>query len=131
MGEYFRHWIEIRRALKHPPRVFHVNWFRRDANGAFLWPGYGENMRVLKWIVDRCHGRAEANETALGWIPGSNSFDLANMNGFDAARLEQAQTINVEDWRREIAMQDELFFKLRQHLPSELVHQRELLISRL
>ncbi len=131
MGEYFRHWIEIRRALKHPPRVFHVNWFRRDAQGKFLWPGYGENMRVLKWIADRCHGRAEANETSLGWIPESKSFDLEGMDGFDAARLEEAQSINVEDWRREIAMQDELFFKLRLHLPKELVNERELLISRL
>ena len=131
MGDYFRHWIEVRRALKHPPRVFHVNWFRRDAQGKFLWPGYGENMRVLKWIADRCHGRAEANETSLGWIPGSNSFDLEDMDGFDAARLEEAQSINVEDWRREIAMQDELFFKLRMHLPKELVNERELLISRL
>ena len=131
MGEYFRHWIEIRRALKHPPRVFHVNWFRRGADGKFLWPGYGENMRVLKWIADRCHGRAEANETSLGWIPGSNSFDLEGLSGFDPARLEEAQSINVEDWRREIAMQDELFFKLRQHLPRELVNERELLISRL
>jgi phosphoenolpyruvate carboxykinase (GTP) len=131
MGEYFRHWIEIRRALKHPPRVFHVNWFRRGTDGKFLWPGYGENMRVLKWIADRCHGRAEANETSLGWIPGSNSFDLEGLTGFDPARLEEAQSINVEDWRREIAMQDELFFKLRQHLPRELVNERELLISRL
>ena len=82
-------------------------------------------------LADRCHGRAEANETSLGWIPGSNSFDLEGMDGFDAERLEEAQSINVEDWRREIAMQDELFFKLRSHLPKELVNQRELLISRL
>ena len=75
--------------------------------------------------------RAEANETSLGWIPESKSFDLEGMDGFDAARLEEAQSINVEDWRREIAMQDELFFKLRLHLPKELVNERELLISRL
>ncbi len=131
MGEYFRHWLEIRRAIKHPPRVFHVNWFRRDADGKFLWPGFGENMRVLKWIVDRCHGRAEANETTLGWIPESKSFDLEGMDGFDPERLEQAQRINAEEWRREIALQDELFFKLYSHLPKELVNQRELLISRL
>ncbi len=131
MGEYFRHWLEIRRALKHLPRFFHVNWFRRDAEGKFLWPGYGENMRVLKWIVDRCHGRAEANETTLGWFPDSNSFDLGDMAGFDPARLEQAQSVNVDEWRHEIALQDELFFKLYSHLPKELVNQRELLISRL
>ena len=131
MGDYFRHWIHIRKALKHPPRVFNVNWFRRDKDGKFLWPGYGENMRVLKWIVDRCRGRADANETPLGWVPGAKSFDLEGMEGFDAARLEAAQTINYEDWRREVLMQDELFFKLYSHLPKELIFQRELLVARL
>ncbi len=131
MGEYFRHWIQIRKALKYPPRVFNVNWFRRDKDGKFLWPGYGENMRVLKWIVDRCRGRADANETPLGWVPGAHSFDLEGMENFDAARLEAAQTINYEDWRREVLMQDELFFKLYSHLPKELIFQRELLVARL
>jgi phosphoenolpyruvate carboxykinase (GTP) len=131
MGDYFQHWIRIRKALKYPPRVFHVNWFRRDEAGAFLWPGYGENMRVLKWIVDRCQGRADANETPLGWVPGSHSFDLTGLENFDAARLETAQTINFEDWRREIIMQDELFFKLYSDLPKELIFQRELLVARL
>ena len=131
MGEYFRHWINIRKALKFPPRVFNVNWFRRDAEGKFLWPGYGENMRVLKWIVDRCHGCADANETPLGWVPGAHSFDLKGMKDFDAARLDAAQTINYEDWRREVLMQDELFFKLYSHLPKELIFQRELLVARL
>ena len=131
MGEYFRHWIQIRKALKYPPRVFNVNWFRRDKDGKFLWPGYGENMRVLKWIVDRCRGGANANETPLGWVPGAESFDLRGMENFDAARLDAAQTINYEDWRREVLMQDELFFKLYSHLPKELIFQRELLVARL
>ena len=131
MGDYFRHWIHIRKALKFPPRIFNVNWFRRDKDGKFLWPGYGENMRVLKWIVDRCRGRADANETPLGWVPGAHSFDLEGMKNFDAARLEAAQTINYEDWRREVLMQDELFFKLYSHLPKELIFQRELLVARL
>ena len=131
MGDYFRHWIQIRKALKYPPRVFNVNWFRRDKDGKFLWPGYGENMRVLKWIVDRCRGGSNANETPLGWVPGAESFDLKGMENFDAARLEAAQTINYEDWRREVLMQDELFFKIYSHLPKELIFQRELLVARL
>ncbi len=131
MGEYFRHWIQIRKALKFPPRVFHVNWFRRDKDGKFLWPGYGDNMRVLKWIVDRCQGGTNANETPLGWVPGAHSFDLTGMDGFDVARLDAAQTINYEDWRREVLLQDELFFKLYSHLPKELIFQRELLVARL
>jgi phosphoenolpyruvate carboxykinase (GTP) len=131
MGDYFRHWIAMRKQISVPPRIFHVNWFRKDANGKFLWPGFGENMRVLKWIVDRCHGRADANETQLGWVPGPNSFDLTGMENFSAERLAQAQTINYDEWRRELLSQDELFMKLYAHLPKEMIFQRELLVSRL
>jgi phosphoenolpyruvate carboxykinase (GTP) len=131
MGEYFRHWIIMRKLIKYPPRIFHVNWFRKDAQGKFIWPGFGENMRVLKWIVDRCRGRADANETPLGWVPGAKSFDLEGMDGFTAERLEQAQSINYNDWRRELLSQDELFMKLYSHLPKELIFQRELLVARL
>jgi phosphoenolpyruvate carboxykinase (GTP) len=131
MGDYFRHWLSMRKAIQYVPRIFHVNWFRKDEQGNFLWPGFGENMRVLKWIVDRCHGRADANETPLGWVPGAHSFDLTGMEDFDAARLETAQSIKPEDWRRELLLQDELFMKLYSHLPKEMIFQRELLISRL
>ncbi len=131
MGDYFRHWVAMRKAIKYPPRIFHVNWFRKDAKGEFLWPGFGENMRVLKWIVDRCKGQANANETPLGWVPGANSFDLGGMENYTAERLEEAQTINYEDWRREILQQDELFIKLYSHIPKELIFQRELLTARL
>jgi phosphoenolpyruvate carboxykinase (GTP) len=131
MGDYFQHWISMRKLIKIPPRVFHVNWFRRDAKGEYLWPGFGENMRVLKWIVDRCNGQTNANETPLGWVPGADSFDLEGLEGFTPQRLEEAQTINIEDWRRELLQQDELFMKLYSHLPKELIFQRELLVARL
>jgi phosphoenolpyruvate carboxykinase (GTP) len=131
MGDYFRHWLSMRKHLRHVPRIFHVNWFRRDARGEYLWPGYGENMRVLKWIVDRCHGRADANETPLGWVPGPKSFDLEGLPGVTPERLDEAQTINLDEWRRELLSQDELFMKLYAHLPKEMVFQRELLVSRL
>ena len=131
MGDYFRHWIAMRKLITLLPRIFHVNWFRKDAAGNYLWPGYGENMRVLKWIVDRCHGRADANETPLGWVPGAHSFDLGGMDGYTPDKLAQAQNINLEDWRRELLSQDELFMKLYSHLPKELIFQRELLVSRL
>ncbi len=133
MGEYFRHWISMRKSIRRPPRIFHVNWFRKDAAGKFLWPGFGENMRVLKWIVDRCHGRGNAEETPLGWVPFSNDFDLEGLADYTPDRLEQAQTLNYEEWRRELLQQDELFIKLYSHLPGkELTScQRELLVSRL
>ncbi len=131
MGEYFRHWLFMRRLIKHPPRIFNVNWFRKDADGKFLWPGYSENMRVLKWIVDRCRGDANANEALLGWVPSAQDFDLDGLEGFNAERLEQAQSTDIEEWRREVLQQDELFIKLYSHLPKEIIFQRELLIARL
>jgi len=131
MGRYFHHWLKMRRKLEIPPRIFHVNWFRRDENGKFLWPGFGENMRVLKWVVDRCQGRAGARESALGWVPGSGDFDLAGLENFDAAKLAKVQEINLEEWRRETLAGEELAFKLRADTPKELVCERELLLSRL
>jgi phosphoenolpyruvate carboxykinase (GTP) len=131
IGEYFRHWIEMRKRIKYPPRIYHVNWFRKDASGQYLWPGFGENMCVLKWIIDRSHGRASAHETPLGWVPGPEAFHLEGMENFTPEMLENAQQIDLEEWRREIISQDELFLKIYSHLPKELIFQRELLVSRL
>jgi phosphoenolpyruvate carboxykinase (GTP) len=131
MGEYLRHWLRMRKRLKFPPRIFHVNWFRKDDQGNFLWPGFGENMRVLKWIVDRCHGRVNATETPLGWVPGARDIDLEGLDGFTPEHLEQVLDIDIEEWRRELLMQEELFLKLYSHLPKEMIFQRELLVSRL
>jgi phosphoenolpyruvate carboxykinase (GTP) len=129
MGDYFRHWLRMRKRLKYPPRIFHVNWFRRDAEGRFLWPGFGENMRVLKWIVDRCRGRANAYETPLGWVPGPEDIDLGGLENFTAADLEKVLEIDIEEWRRELILQEELFLKLYSHLPKEMIFQRELLVA--
>jgi len=131
MGEYFRHWITMRKLIKFPPRIFHVNWFRKDSDGQFLWPGFGENMRVLKWIVDRCNGRANAVETPLGWVPYAKDFDLNGLPNYSPDKFDRVQTINYDDWRRELLQQDELFMKIYSHLPKELIFQRELLVARL
>jgi phosphoenolpyruvate carboxykinase (GTP) len=131
MGDYFRHWLRMRKLMKRPPKVFHVNWFRKDAEGRYLWPGYGENMRVLKWIVDRCRGRVAAYETPVGWMPEPEDIDLTGLDDYDPALLTQALSLDVEEWKREVLMQDEIFFKLYADLPKEMIFQRELLISRL
>jgi phosphoenolpyruvate carboxykinase (GTP) len=131
MGDYFEHWLRMRKLIKRPPKIFHVNWFRKDANGKFLWPGFGENMRVLKWIVDRCQGRVAAEETPLGWMPWIEQFDIEGLPGYDRDKLQQVLAIDVEDWKREVLMQDELFLKLYSDLPKELLFQKELLIARL
>jgi len=130
MGAYLGHWLKMRKIIKRPPKIFHVNWFRKDRNDQFLWPGFGDNMRVLKWIIDRCRGRVGADETPLGWMPAASDIDLEGMD-YDRARLEEALSIDVEEWKKEILAQDELFLRLHSDLPSELHYQRELLISRL
>jgi phosphoenolpyruvate carboxykinase (GTP) len=107
-----------------------VNWFRKGAQGEFLWPGFGENMRILKWIVDRCRGEVGADETPVGWMPSSGDIDLEGMD-HDKAKLEQALTVDIEEWKKEVMAQDELFIRLHNDLPMELHFQRELLISRL
>jgi phosphoenolpyruvate carboxykinase (GTP) len=128
--DYLVHWFRMRKKMADCPRIFHVNWFRKNDQGKFVWPGYGENMRVLKWIIDRAHGRAYAKETLLGWMPGPNDIDLEGLN-VSRDELEHIQTTNPEEFKSEILSQEELFLKLAGDLPKEMVFQRELLISRL
>jgi phosphoenolpyruvate carboxykinase (GTP) len=131
MGDYFAHWIQMRKLIKRPPLVFQVNWFRKDATGRFMWPGFGENMRVLAWIVERCKGRRAAAETPLGWMPLAEEFDLNGLPSVTAKDFQDLQSIDIGAWKREVISQDELFISLYDHLPKELIFQRELLISRL
>jgi phosphoenolpyruvate carboxykinase (GTP) len=130
MGDYFRHWLNMRKRIDLLPRIFHVNWFRKDAEGRIMWPGYGENMRVLKWIVDRCHGRVRAKETVLGWMPFVGDFDLNGLDNFGPDQFQRVQAIIPDEWKREIVLQDELFINLNRTMPKELTFQRELLMSR-
>jgi phosphoenolpyruvate carboxykinase (GTP) len=131
MGDYFRHWLQMRKSIGLLPRIFHVNWFRKDDTGQMMWPGFGENMRVLKWIVDRCHGRVRARETVLGWMPFFHEFDLSGLNNFGIEEFKRVQAIVPEEWKRELNLQDELFIHLNTTMPKELTYQRELLMSRL
>lgn len=131
MGQYFGHWLHMRKHIQQLPRIFHVNWFRKDAAGKFLWPGFGENMRVLQWIADRCHGRVGAKETVLGWMPFAEAFDCEQLPHFGRKEFEAVQAIVPSEWKREITLQDELFINLYHTMPKELTFQRELLMSRL
>jgi phosphoenolpyruvate carboxykinase (GTP) len=131
MGEYFNHWLQMGREIKNPPRIFCVNWFRKGLDGKFLWPGYSENMRVLKWIVDRVHGRGYAAETPLGWVPRVEDLDLTGLDHFGTAGFEAAMTIHRDEWRHEVLLQEELFEKLYDRLPKEFFHMRQLILSSL
>jgi len=130
MGDYFRHWIVMQRRLTETPRIFHVNWFRKDDQGKFLWPGFRENMRVLKWIVDRSRGRALARETPIGWIPRYEDIDWDGMQ-FSKENFDQLQAFDKTAWRREVMDHEELFLDLHDRLPKELIYERELLICRM
>jgi phosphoenolpyruvate carboxykinase (GTP) len=130
MGDYFRHWIQMGRNLSTTPRIFHVNWFRKGEDGKFLWPGYSENMRVLKWIIDRVHGRSLGRETAIGWVPRYEDIEWKGSN-FSRETFDQLQLVDHEAWKKEVIGHEELFIQLHDHLPSEMVYERELLICRL
>ena len=130
MGDYFRHWLKMQRNLAETPRIFHVNWFRKDANGRFIWPGFGDNMRVLQWIVCRARGRALGKETPIGWQPRYEDLDWTGLD-FPREQFDALQAVDRGAWRAEVLGHEELFLDLHDHLPSELIYERELLISRL
>ena len=130
MGDYFRHWIRMQRSLTETPRIFHVNWFRKNAEGKFIWPGFSENMRVLKWIVDRARGRALAKETPIGWMPHYEDIEWKGLD-FPKEKFEELQAFDRQAWREEVLGHEELFLDLHDRLPPETVYERELLICRL
>ena len=130
MGDYFRHWLNIGRTLIKPPRIYQVNWFRKNAEGKFVWPGFGENMRVLKWVVERCQGTARARQTPLGLTPDFNDLDWNGLD-FGADKFANVTSIDAGKWQAELAMHDELFKRLEGFVPEELAASRRELEVRL
>ena len=131
MGDYFNHWLSFGRKLPNPPRIFAVNWFRRTPEGGFAWPGFGENMRVLKWIVDRSHGRAVAIESPLGWMPRYEDLDWRGLEDFTEAEFNEAMSIDRADWDQELLSHEELFIRLFDRLPQEMQAIKALISSAL
>jgi phosphoenolpyruvate carboxykinase (GTP) len=107
-----------------------VNWFRQDKGGKYLWPGYGENMRVLKWIVDRVHGRVVAQETMVGWVPRENDLDLQDLE-ISKESVKKATQVDLVEWKKELETQEDYFKQLGKTAPEALLLQRKLLLSRL
>ena len=130
MADYFNHWLQFGRKLNNPPRIFVVNWFRKGEDGKFLWPGFGENMRVLQWITDRVKGKAGAVESPIGYMP---KFEDINFDGLDFSREQFDEIMNIdrEAWKKEVLTHEELFEKMYDRLPKEFLFMRELLLSSL
>ena len=131
MGDYFAHWLKMGKVVPRPPRIFRVNWFRKDANGKYIWPGFAENMRVLNWIVDRCAGRAQGVETALGVIPRYEDLNWAGLERFERGRYEELTRVEESAWGEELKSHDELFGKLAGRLPQALESRRDSLHQKL
>ncbi|MBX7116961.1 MAG: phosphoenolpyruvate carboxykinase (GTP) [Myxococcaceae bacterium] len=130
MGDYLQHWLDMQKKLTVPPKIFQVNWFRKDKEGKFLWPGYGENMRVLKWIVDRAHVAVGAQETVFGWVPKEGHIDLSGMD-IAEGRVDEATDIDEAEWKAELQSQETFFKQFGTTMPETLELQRQLLLSRL
>jgi phosphoenolpyruvate carboxykinase (GTP) len=131
MADYFNHWLQFGRTIPNPPRIFGVNWFRTDKMGKFLWPGFGENMRVLKWVVERANGHAVSVEGPVGWMPRYEDLDWRGLEEFGKERFHELMSVDREEWNAEILSHEELFIKLYDRLPKELLSIRDLTLSSL
>src|ERR1043166_3495503 len=130
MGDYFRHWLEMGKRLNKPPLIFNVNWFGKGQDGKFLWPGFGDNMRVLKWVIDRCQGQGDAVKSPIGWLPGIHDLDLDELS-IDHKCVDELLEIDHEQWEKELAEHKKFFDSLGGVVPEELQKQRELVAERL
>lgn len=130
MGEYFQHWLRMQSNITHPPKIFLVNWFRKDKAGKFLWPGFGENMRVLKWIVDRARLRVGGQETIFGWVPKAGDLDLSGLD-ITAEKVDEATHIDLDEWEKEVQSFGEFFESIGPAMPRALKLHHELLLARI
>ncbi|MBF8260368.1 MAG: Phosphoenolpyruvate carboxykinase (GTP), partial [Actinobacteria bacterium] len=130
MADYFRHWLDMGKRIKNLPRIYRVNWFRTDENGKFLWPGFGENIRVLEWIIKRCSGGANAVETPLGNMPDPNQFDDGALS-LPKESLRELFAIDGEGWKHAIRSQAEFFAKFGDRMPAEIIEEKRALGKRL
>jgi phosphoenolpyruvate carboxykinase (GTP) len=124
IADYVAHWLALGKSIAKQPKIYLVNWFRKDANGKFIWPGYGENMRVLKWIVDRVEGKGAAVETTLGLVP--ESLDMKGLESFSAEKFDAATKVSADEWRKEMPLHAEMVEgKLADKAPPELMKRFE------
>lgn len=129
-ADYWRHWLSFADKSENVPKIFHVNWFRQDSNGRFLWPGFGDNLRVLRWIIDRCEGRVEATQTAIGYLPAPGDIDIAGLN-LDPSTMESLLNVDKENWRQEMQEIGDYLEEYGSRLPQELLEQQREVLNNL
>jgi phosphoenolpyruvate carboxykinase (GTP) len=129
-GDYWQHWLSFEGRIKQPPKIFHVNWFRQNKDGKFMWPGYGENLRVLKWVIDRCANRVGATESAIGHLPLEKDLDVGSL-GIDASALKELLSIDQTAWRQELEEIGKYFGEFGRRIPSRLKEEHNAVSKRL
>ena len=130
MGDYWKHWLDMGKVIPNAPKIFHVNWFRTDDNGNFIWPGFGDNMRVLNWILDRCEGKVDAKSTEIGYIPYAKDIDIEGLD-IDNAVLEDLLTVDKESWKADIDNIKEFYALVGDRVPAEMYEELKALEDRL
>jgi phosphoenolpyruvate carboxykinase (GTP) len=130
MGDYWQHWLDMGKKIPNPPKIFNVNWFRTDDNGDFIWPGFGDNMRVLMWMLDRCEGKAQADKTPIGWEPKPEDINVEGL-GIDHETIKGLLEVDTELWREDAKGIRAFYEKFGDKLPKELAHELEALEERL
>ena len=130
MGDYWKHWLDMGKVIPNAPKIFHVNWFRTDADGHFIWPGFGDNMRVLNWIIDRCEDKVDAVETAIGYVPKAEDI---NIEGLDISldTIRDLLTVDVESWKEDVQNIKEFYALVGDHVPAEMYEELAALEQRL
>ena len=131
MGDYFAHWLEMGKKIPHAPKIFHVNWFRTDDDGNFIWPGYGDNFRVLLWILARCEGTVDADETAIGYVPKPEDINVEGLDGVTTETIRELVSVDHDSWKADIANIREFYDLIGERVPAELRAELDALDKRL
>ena len=131
MGDYWAHWLEMGKMIPHAPKIFHVNWFRTDDEGHFIWPGFGDNMRVVMWILDRCDGKVDANETAIGYVPKPEDINIEGLDGVTTDTIRELVTVDHDAWKADIENIKEFYALVGDRVPTELKEELSALEARL
>ena len=131
MGDYWQHWLDMGKVIPNPPKIFHVNWFRTDDEGNFIWPGFGDNMRVLLWILARCEGKVDAVETAIGYVPKPEDINVEGLNGITTETIRDLLSIDTASWKEDIKNIRDFYAQVGDHVPATMYEELDALEKRL